>query len=48
MTDTLDRTDAPSAATPNPVDWSKVQKWGALGGLTMSFIASRVSSRGVA
>ena len=40
MTDTLDRTDAPGAATPNPVDWSMVQKWGSLGGLTMSFIAA--------
>ncbi|NHZ71428.1 MAG: hypothetical protein GWP18_07275, partial [Proteobacteria bacterium] len=40
MTDTLDRADAPPAPKPNPVDWSKVQKWGALGGLTMSFIAA--------
>ncbi len=40
MTDTLDRADASDIAVPNPVDWSKVQKWGALGGLTMSFIAA--------
>lgn len=40
MTDTLDRTDTPHATTSNPVDWSKVQKWGALGGLTMAFIAA--------
>jgi branched-chain amino acid transport system permease protein len=40
MTDTLDRTDTSHAQIPNPVDWSKVQKWGALGGLTMSFIAA--------
>jgi branched-chain amino acid transport system permease protein len=40
MTDTLDRQDASPAPTPNPVDWSRVQKWGALGGLTMSFIAA--------
>ena len=40
MTDTLDRTDAADIPTPNPVDWSKVQKWGALGGLTMAFIAA--------
>ena len=40
MTDTLDRAQAADAATPNPVDWSKVQKWGAYGGLTMSFTAA--------
>ncbi len=40
MTDTLERTAAPNAPTPNPVDWSKVQKAGAYGGLTMVFIAA--------
>ena len=40
MTDTLDHTDAPSTPAPSPFDWIKVQKWGALGGLTMSFIAA--------
>ncbi len=40
MTDTLERAVAPEAQTPNPVEWSKVQKWGVLGGLTMSFIAA--------
>ncbi|RLE12927.1 MAG: hypothetical protein DRJ28_08265, partial [Actinobacteria bacterium] len=40
MTETLDRTDAPHTPAPNPVDWSKVQKWGALGGLTMAFVAA--------
>ncbi|GMQ93187.1 MAG: hypothetical protein BMS9Abin12_0664 [Acidimicrobiia bacterium] len=40
MTDTLERTDAHNAPSPNPVDWQRVQKWGALGGLTMSFIAA--------
>jgi len=40
MTDTLERAAAPGAQTPNPVDWSRVQKWGVLGGLTMSFIAA--------
>jgi branched-chain amino acid transport system permease protein len=40
MTDMLERTDAPDATVVNPVDWSKVQRWGALGGLTMSFIAA--------
>jgi len=40
MTDVLDRRDVPDTPMPNPVDWSKVQKWGALGGLTMSFIAA--------
>jgi len=40
MTDVLDRRELPETPAPNPVDWSKVQKWGALGGLTMSFIAA--------
>ncbi len=40
MTDTLVRPDASTAPTPNPVDWSRVQKWGVLGGFTMSFIAA--------
>ncbi|GMR02807.1 MAG: hypothetical protein BMS9Abin20_1157 [Acidimicrobiia bacterium] len=40
MTDTLERTSAPKTPTSNPIDWSKVQKWGAYGGLTMSFIAA--------
>lgn len=40
MTDTLDRAQTADAATPNPVNWAKVQKWGAYGGLTMSFIAA--------
>ena len=40
MTDTLERTSESEAPSPNPVDWSKVQKWGSLGGLTMSFIAA--------
>jgi branched-chain amino acid transport system permease protein len=40
MTDTLERTDASKAPSPNPVDWQKVQKWGSLGGLTLSFIAA--------
>jgi len=40
MTDTLERADAHSAPSPNPVDWQRVQKFGALGGLTMSFIAA--------
>ncbi len=40
MTDMLERTDAPDSTAMNPVDWSKVQRWGALGGLTMSFIAA--------
>lgn len=40
MTDTLDRPQETGTPAPNPVDWSKVQKWGAIGGLTMSFIAA--------
>ena len=40
MTHTLEQIDAPASSTPSPVDWSKVQKWGVLGGLTMSFIAA--------
>ena len=40
MTDTLARAEETGAPTPNPVDWSRVQKWGALGGLTMTFIAA--------
>jgi branched-chain amino acid transport system permease protein len=40
MTDTLERTEEAGAAIPNSVDWSRIQKWGALGGLTMSFIAA--------
>jgi branched-chain amino acid transport system permease protein len=40
MTDTLEFTADSEARSPNPVDWSKVQKWGSLGGLTMSFIAA--------
>ena len=40
MTDTLDRTNASETPTPNPIDWRKVLKWGALGGLTLSFIAA--------
>ena len=40
MTDILNRTDAPNSSAVNRVDWSTVQRWGALGGLTMSFIAA--------
>ncbi len=40
MTDVLDRRELLGTPTPNPVDWARVQKWGALGGLTMSFIAA--------
>jgi branched-chain amino acid transport system permease protein len=40
MTDTLDRTEHAGSPTPDAVDRSKVLKWGALGGLTMSFIAA--------
>ncbi|GMQ97940.1 MAG: hypothetical protein BMS9Abin17_0444 [Acidimicrobiia bacterium] len=40
MTDTLARPKSSESQRPNPVDWSKVQKWGALGGLTMSFTAA--------
>ena len=40
MTDTLERTSESEGPSPNPVDWSRVQKWGSLGGLTMSFIAA--------
>jgi branched-chain amino acid transport system permease protein len=40
MSEGLPGTGAAAAASPNPVDWKRVQKWGALGGLTMSFIAA--------
>lgn len=40
MTDTLDRAQTMSDPTPEPVDWSKVQRWGAYAGLTLAFIAA--------
>ncbi len=40
MTDTLDRTDAPQTGTQRSVDWSRVQRWGVYGGMTMAFIAA--------
>ena len=40
MTDTLDRAETTSDSTPDPVDWSKVQRWGAYAGLTLAFIAA--------
>ena len=40
MTDMLAPATEAAPAVPNPVDWQKVQTWGALGGLTMSFIAA--------
>lgn len=40
MTDTQERVDTREGPTQNPVDWPKVQKWGAFGGLTMSFVAA--------
>ncbi|MCL1595102.1 MAG: hypothetical protein M3132_12200 [Actinomycetia bacterium] len=40
MTQSLERSVDVEELPPNPVDWSRVQKWGALGGLTMSFVAA--------
>jgi branched-chain amino acid transport system permease protein len=40
MTDTLDRAQTTADPTPDPVDWSKVQRWGAYAGLTLVFIAA--------
>lgn len=40
MTDTLARPESAESQSPDPVNWQRVQKWGALGGLTMSFIAA--------
>jgi len=39
MADMAPTTDN-NVQTPNPVDWPRVHKWGALGGLTMAFIAA--------
>jgi branched-chain amino acid transport system permease protein len=40
MTDTAVSSARPEAGEPVPVDWSRVQKWGVYGGLTMAFISA--------
>ncbi len=40
MTDTVAPETTVSSPDPTPVDWSRVQRWGAFAGLTLSFIAA--------
>ena len=40
MTDTAAPETSTSTPEPSPVDWSKVQRWGLYGGITLSFIAA--------